>query len=67
MILVGIANTGLRRMAEYTPTRDFKMGGGEGRSYGRLLIEELKPIIDRLCRTSKGRRIREWAGHRWAG
>ena len=51
LILVGIANTGLRRMAEYTPTRDFKMGGGEGRSYGRLLIEELKPLIDRTYRT----------------
>lgn len=51
VILVGIANTGLRRMAEYTPTRDFKMGGGEGRSYGRMLIEELKPLIDRSCRT----------------
>ncbi len=54
MILVGIANTGLRRMAEYTPTRDFKMGGGEGRSYGRLLIEELKPLIDRTYRTLPG-------------
>jgi predicted alpha/beta superfamily hydrolase len=51
VILVGIANTGLRRMAEYTPTRDFKMGGGEGRNYGRLLIEELKPLIDRSYRT----------------
>lgn len=51
VILVGVANTGLRRMAEYTPTHDFKMGGGEGRSYGRLLIEELKPLIDRSYRT----------------
>ncbi|MGD0444482.1 MAG: alpha/beta hydrolase-fold protein [Edaphobacter sp.] len=51
VILVGVANTGLRRMAEYTPTRDFKMGGGEGESYGRLLIEELKPLIDRTYRT----------------
>jgi predicted alpha/beta superfamily hydrolase len=51
VILVGVANTGLRRMAEYTPTRDFKMGGGEGRNYGRLLIEELKPLIDRTYRT----------------
>jgi predicted alpha/beta superfamily hydrolase len=50
-ILVGVANMGLRRMAEYTPTRDFKMGGGEGRSYGRLLIEELKPLIDSTYRT----------------
>jgi predicted alpha/beta superfamily hydrolase len=51
VILVGVANTGLRRMAEYTPTRDFKMGGGEGRNYGRLLIEELKPLIDGTYRT----------------
>jgi predicted alpha/beta superfamily hydrolase len=51
VILVGVANTGLRRMAEYTPTRDFKMGGGDGQSYGRLLVEELKPLIDRTYRT----------------
>ena len=51
VILVGVANTGVRRMAEYTPTRDSKMGGGEGRSYGRLLVEELKPLIDSSYRT----------------
>lgn len=51
LILVGVDNTGLRRMAEYTPTRDFKHGGGEGRDYARLLIEELKPLIDNSYRT----------------
>lgn len=51
VILVGIANTGLRRMAEYTPTRDYRMGGGDGDRYGRLLIEELKPWIDANYRT----------------
>jgi len=51
MILVGIANTGLRRMAEYTPTRDYRLGGGEGHAYGRLLTEELKPFIDSHFRT----------------
>jgi predicted alpha/beta superfamily hydrolase len=51
VILVGIANTGLRRMAEYTPTRDLKTGGGEGESYGRMMIEELKPAIDKMYRT----------------
>ncbi len=51
VILVGVANTGLRRMPEYTPTRDFRMGGGEGPRYGRLLVEELKPFIDRTFRT----------------
>ncbi len=51
VILVGIANTGVRRMAEYTPTCDPHMGGGEGRNYGRLLTDELKPFLDRTYRT----------------
>ena len=51
VILVGVDNTGVRRMAEYTPTRDMRMGGGDGPRYGRLLIEELKPRIDREMRT----------------
>ena len=51
VILVGIANTGLRRMSEYTPTRDFRMGGGEGADYGLLIVKELKPFVDRTYRT----------------
>jgi predicted alpha/beta superfamily hydrolase len=51
LILVGIANTGLRRTAEYTPTSDPKHGGGEGDRYGRLLLEEVKPFVDRAYRT----------------
>ena len=38
-------------MAEYTPTRDFRLAGGEGHTYGRLLIDEVKPFIDRTYRT----------------
>ncbi len=56
VILVGVANTGLRRMAEYTPSRDFKLGGGEGPTYGRMLIDELKPLVDRTYRTLAGPR-----------
>jgi predicted alpha/beta superfamily hydrolase len=54
VILVGIANTGVRRMAEYTPTRDLRLGGGEGGRYGRLLTEDLKPLIDEQFRTLPG-------------
>jgi predicted alpha/beta superfamily hydrolase len=54
LILVGIANTGVRRMAEYTPTRDPRRGGGEGARYGRLLVQELKPLIDLCFRTLPG-------------
>jgi predicted alpha/beta superfamily hydrolase len=51
IILIGIANTGVRRMAEYTHTRDPRRGGGEGGRYGRLLVQELKPLIDHTFRT----------------
>lgn len=55
VILVGVANAGLRRIAEYTPAPDPRLGGGgEGRSYGRLLIEELKPLVDATYRTCRG-------------
>ncbi len=51
VILVGINNTGTRRMAEYTPTRDFRLGGGDGYQYGKLLTQELKPHLDTFYRT----------------
>lgn len=51
LIIVGIANTGERRIEEYTPTRDRKLGGGLADQYGRLLVEELKPFIDATYRT----------------
>jgi pimeloyl-ACP methyl ester carboxylesterase len=38
-------------MAEYTHTRDPRRGGGEGGRYGRLLVQELKPLIDHTFRT----------------
>ncbi len=45
LIIVGIYNTGDRRLAEYTPERDFRMGGGEASDYGLLLTRELMPFI----------------------
>lgn len=54
VILVGINNTGTGRMAEYTPTRDFRLGGGDGEQYGKLLTRELKPLIDEQYRTRSG-------------
>jgi predicted alpha/beta superfamily hydrolase len=51
LIMVGIYNTGDHRKDEYTPTRDPKLGGGHAAEYGRMIIEELKPLIDRTYRT----------------
>lgn len=54
LIIVGIHNTGERRLAEYTHARDWKMGGGEANSYGNLLTRELIPFIDAEYRTLSG-------------
>jgi len=54
LLLIGIANTGPRRLAEYTPTADWKMGGGEADNYGLLLTEELLPFLATQYRIKPG-------------
>ncbi len=54
LIIVGIHNAGPDRINEYTPTRDPKMGGGDADLYGRMLLEEVKPFIDREYCTMQG-------------
>ena len=59
IIIVAVANTGDERIHEYAPTRGIidasgkrkKRSRGLLRNYGRFLIEELKPFIDRQYRT----------------
>src|ERR1700726_1776307 len=59
LIIVAIANTGEERIHEYAPTRGVidssakrkKRSRGLARLYGRFLIEELKPYIDKKYRT----------------
>ena len=55
LIIVGANHTGHGRVHEYTPTKDPRLGGGLGKAYGRLLVEELKPFIDARYRTRPGR------------
>ncbi len=55
MLLVGVYNTGVRRISEYTPTRDAqKRKGGKGDRYAQMLARELKPFIDAEYRTRRG-------------
>ena len=51
LIIVGIYNTGKARVDEYTPIGDKRLGGGHADYYGRMIIEELKPLIDRTYHT----------------
>ena len=43
LVIVGIYNGGDRRLAEYTPERDWQRGGGEADRYGLMLTRELMP------------------------
>jgi predicted alpha/beta superfamily hydrolase len=55
VLLVGVYNTGVRRISEYTPTRDAQnRKGGKGDRYARMLAQELKPFIDAEYRTKRG-------------
>lgn len=54
LIIVGVYNTE-DRFAEYTQVRDTgeyaQLGGGSADAYGRFLVEELKPLVDKTFRT----------------
>ena len=54
LIIVGIYNAGDRRIHEYTPFEDRRLGGGQADVYGRMLVEELKPFVDKQYRTLPG-------------
>lgn len=55
LIMVGIGNAGRDRIDEYTPTRDSAHdAGGLADRYGQMLVQEIKPFIDRTYRTRRG-------------
>src|SRR5438876_3806364 len=57
LIIVGIYNTGAERVNEYIAAQDAKYkAGGKADLYGRFLVEELKPFIDKTYRTEKDAR-----------
>lgn len=45
LVIVGVANAGERRLAEYTPSRDWKLGGGDADKYALLVTRELLPFL----------------------
>ena len=67
LIIVGIYNTGDRRLAEYTHERDWQMGGGEADGYGRLIVEELMPWVASKYRVRAGREFTGMGGSSLGG
>ena len=51
LIVVGIYNTGTKRVNEYTHVPDYRGRGGLARAYGKMIASDLKPFIDREYRT----------------
>ena len=67
LFVVAIYNN-QRRAAEYTPSKDKAIPlSGDGDRYGRFLVEELKPFIDRHYRTRSGREDTAIAGSSLGG
>jgi predicted alpha/beta superfamily hydrolase len=54
LVIVGIYNTGKRRLREYTPSKDRKVGGGGADRYGRMLTREIKPFVESQYRILPG-------------
>jgi enterochelin esterase-like enzyme len=54
LVIVGVANAGERRLAEYTPIRDWKLGGGDANKYAEMLTLELLPFLHAQYRLRTG-------------
>lgn len=55
VIIVAIGNAGSERVNEFAPTFDERRGGGgQAHLYGRMLVREIKPLIDGRFRTRRG-------------
>jgi predicted alpha/beta superfamily hydrolase len=68
IIIVAVENAGEGRIAEYTPTAGGdSMRGGRGNLYAKFLVEEVKPLVDRVYRTRPQREYTAVAGSSLGG
>src|SRR5215471_15488497 len=51
LVIVGIYNNGPKRIDEYTPVEDRRLGGGKADAYGQMIVDELRPFVARQYRT----------------
>jgi len=55
LILIGVANVGVGRIAEYTPFADHRLGGGEGPQFAQAIVDGMLPSIASRYRVATGR------------
>jgi predicted alpha/beta superfamily hydrolase len=55
VIIVGIPNAGPKRIEEYSPFSDNRIGGGGGDAYLDFITDVIKPEVDRRFRTKPAR------------
>lgn len=71
LMIVGIYNAGAKRIDEYTPVKSetgrMRGHGGKADQYGRMIIEELKPFIDREYLTKPEREFTGLGGSSLGG
>lgn len=71
LIIVGIYNAGKHRIDEYTPVKSsvgkMRGHGGKADQYGRMIIEELKPFIDKEYLTKPEREFTGLGGSSLGG
>ena len=69
LVIVGIYNTGAKRIDEYTPLKTAGWAADKADAYGQMLVEELKPFVAHHYRTLAARELRHgrivagWTGH----
>ncbi len=54
LVIVGIYNAGPKRIDDYTPVEDKRLGGGKADAYGQMVVEELRAFIAHQYRTLSG-------------
>jgi predicted alpha/beta superfamily hydrolase len=67
LIAVGIPNAGARRIDEYTPFRDARLGGGRADDYVDFIADVIKPRVDAAFRTRPDRTDTAIAGSSMGG
>jgi predicted alpha/beta superfamily hydrolase len=66
-IVVGVPNTGVNRLQEYSPFRDARFGGGRASDYVNFIVDTVKPLVDDAFRTTGEREATATIGSSMGG